>query len=222
MTRQEIKAHAKATFTSNYGPNMVAYLIYSIVLAAASYVTGGIAAVIVSPALLSGIIIYYLDVYTRAIEPSINTIFAKGFAQLDRKMGMYWWVHLFTFLWSLLFVIPGYIKRLSYSMAMYIVSDSKTVKVRDAMKLSMRMTDGHLFEIFVFQMSFLGWFMLSSLTAGLLSIFYVGPYYQNAMGGLYLELKRRAIESGKITYDELYPPEETVSYDPSNYSRQDG
>ena len=67
----------------------------------------------------------------------------------------------------------------------------------------MRMTDGHKWEIFVFELSFLGWELLSCLTLGILDLVYVGPYRETAMAGLYLELRENAIRNGIINEAEF-------------------
>ena len=53
---------------------------------------------------------------------------------------------------------------------------------------SKRIMQGHKAELFVLQLSFIGWFILSSLTCGILLI-YVAPYYSAAMTNFYNEIK---------------------------------
>ncbi len=95
------------------------------------------------------------------------------------------------------------IKALSYSMMFYIVRDCPNVSIRQSMKLSMRMTKGYKGQIILFGLSFIGWFLLAGLTIGLLMLFYVGPYASTSMGGLYDDLKARAIASGAVSREEF-------------------
>ncbi len=95
------------------------------------------------------------------------------------------------------------IKGLSYSMMYYIVRDCPNVPVREAMKLSIRMTKGYKGQIFMFGLSFIGWFLLVGLTVGLLMLFYVGPYAATSAAGLYDDLKARAIASGAVSSAEF-------------------
>ncbi|MDD3920912.1 MAG: DUF975 family protein [Eubacteriales bacterium] len=88
-------------------------------------------------------------------------------------------------------------------MTPYILADCPNVKAQDALKLSIRMMNGHKADLFVFTLSFLGWMLLSGLTGGILYIFYVGPYMNNAMAGYYAELKENAIMNGVVSVDEL-------------------
>lgn len=86
---------------------------------------------------------------------------------------------LFIWLWSLLFIIPGIIKSYSYRMVPYILAENPGMSGLEAITLSKEMMYGHKWEAFVLDLSFLGWFILSGLTCGILYIFYVGPYYEN-------------------------------------------
>lgn len=95
------------------------------------------------------------------------------------------------------------IKVLSYSLTTYILCDCPNVRAQDALTLSKRLMRGHKGELFVFNLSFLGWDILSVFTLGLLNIFYVGPYKRAALAGWYLELREQALREGTVTTDEL-------------------
>jgi len=96
---------------------------------------------------------------------------------------------LFVFLWSLLFVIPGIVKSYSYRMVPYIIADHPEITGTEAITLSRKMMNGHKMDAFIFDLSFLGWYILGCLTCGLLYIFYVNPYYYNSAAGIYDTLK---------------------------------
>lgn len=72
------------------------------------------------------------------------------------------WMNLFVFLWSLLFIIPGIVKQFAYSMVPYIMAENPNMQFNDALKLSMKMTDGEKWDIFVLGLSFIGWFILGT------------------------------------------------------------
>ena len=57
------------------------------------------------------------------------------------------------------------------------------------------MMKGHKWKTFVYDLSFLGWLLLSILTLGLLTIFYVSPYKASSDAELY-----KAIRDGDISY----------------------
>ena len=133
----------------------------------------------------------------------MTTPFSEAFQNYPRKLGGSLWMGLFVFLWGLLLVIPGIIKAISYSMTQYILADCPNVKAKDALKLSMRMMQGHKWEAFVLGLSFIGWIILSLLTLGILSTFYVGPYMDSTFAAYYLEIRDEALRTGAVTREQL-------------------
>jgi len=93
--------------------------------------------------------------------------------------------NLFIALWSLLLVIPGIIKAYSYRLVPYLLKDHPELSGTEVITLSRKMMNGHKADAFVLDLSFLGWLLLSALTAGILHIFYVGPYIQATDAELY-------------------------------------
>lgn len=93
--------------------------------------------------------------------------------------------NLFLVLWSLLLVVPGIIKAYSYRMVPYLLKEHPELKSTQAITMSRRLMNGHKWNAFVLDLSFLGWFLLSALTLGILHIFYVGPYVQATDAELY-------------------------------------
>lgn len=98
-------------------------------------------------------------------------------------------VPIFTFLWSLLFFIPGIVKSFSYAMTFYILNDHPEYSATQAITESRKMMHGHKGELFVLYLSFLGWDLLSLLTFGILEIVYVAPYKAAAVAGFYDAIK---------------------------------
>lgn len=96
---------------------------------------------------------------------------------------------LFTFLWSLLFVIPGIIKGYEYMLIPYLLADNPQMDREEAFAKSKEMMDGNKWKAFVLDLSFFGWGLLSACTCGILYIFYVGPYIHLTKAELYHALK---------------------------------
>lgn len=96
---------------------------------------------------------------------------------------------LFTALWSLLFVIPGIVKAYAYRLTPYLLTDHPELTGTEAITLSRQMMKGHKWRAFVLDLSFLGWILLSVLTLGILTIFYVGPYMNATDAELYEAVK---------------------------------
>jgi len=99
--------------------------------------------------------------------------------------------------------IPAIIKYYSYSMTPFVLADCPNVKATEAIKKSMKLTKGYKGKLFVLDLSFIGWGLLSCLTLGILAIVYVLPYYTTTWAGYYEELKAQALEAGAITAEEL-------------------
>lgn len=78
------------------------------------------------------------------------------------------------------------------------------------------MTDGYKWRIFVFQLSYLGWYLLDIFTLGILGIFYVSPYYYAAQTEVYRHLRECALAEGIATPEDLpglppsIPPERSL------------
>ena len=94
---------------------------------------------------------------------------------------------LFTFLWMLLFIIPGIIAAYGYSMTGFILAENPDLSPREAIRRSKELMDGHKFELFCLWLSFIGWDILTVLTLGVLSI-WVGPWKQAATAAFYRDL----------------------------------
>lgn len=97
-------------------------------------------------------------------------------------------VYLYTLLWTLLFIVPGIIKGLAYSLTPFIVKDNPQLLPNEAINLSMKMMKGHKFDLFYLYLSFIGWIFLAILTLGI-GLLWVIPYMQTSMAAFYLDVK---------------------------------
>lgn len=98
---------------------------------------------------------------------------------------------LYTFLWSLLFIIPGIIKEYEYQMIPYLLAENPSLTKEQAFAMSKQMMDGQKWNAFVLDLSFFGWYLLGGMTLGLLSVFYVNPYQQLTGAALYQVLSKQ-------------------------------
>lgn len=97
---------------------------------------------------------------------------------------------LYTFLWSLLLVIPGIVKRYEYRMIPYLLAEYPDMAPFEAFRISREMMMGNKWDAFVLDLSFLGWNILSVMTLSIAGILYVWPYQQLTDAALYLSLKK--------------------------------
>jgi Predicted integral membrane protein len=112
------------------------------------------------------------------------------------------WRALFNILWYLLFIIPGIIKYYAYRMVPYILADNPNIGYKRALKLSMQMTRGNKFRIFILDLSFIGWLLLGTL-ALCVGVLFVLPYINATNAELYLTLRSNALEQGICSLEEL-------------------
>ncbi len=97
----------------------------------------------------------------------------------------------FTFLWSLLFVIPGIIKSFSYAMTLYIIKDNPSIRGVDAITQSRNMMKGHKMKLFRLYLGYIGWFILGIFTFGI-AIIYIAPFIEMAVVEFYEDVKKEA------------------------------
>ena len=101
--------------------------------------------------------------------------------------------YVYVFLWSLLLLIPGCIKAYSYAMTPYILKDNPEMKNNAAIEESMRIMNGHKLELFLLDLSFIGWALLSFLTCGI-GFLWLAPYMNMARVNFYEDLKKASVE----------------------------
>jgi uncharacterized membrane protein len=192
MNRKELKAQAKAQLKGKIGILIAVTLIIGAISAVASTLAalipfgGAIIAIIVTPAFVLSTSRIYLMV-ARGGNPEIKDSFS-GFDDFFSAFKVTFLVGFYTFLWSLLFIIPGIIKGYSYSMAMYVLADNKGMSARECIAESKKMTNGHKAELFVLDLSFIGWYLLSCLTCGI-AMLYVVPLINATHANVYETIK---------------------------------
>lgn len=128
-------------------------------------------------------------------------LFDKG--KLVKPIITMFFVGLYIFLWTLLLVIPGLIKSYEYLMIEYILSENPNINRKRAFELSKYMMNGQKWNTFVLDLSFIGWNILSSITFGILGVFYVNPYIEATYAELYAVLRQNALDSGFADSSEL-------------------
>ena len=145
-----------------------------------------VAAVIITPAFALSMTRIYLGVVAGE-KPEVGDAFS-GFDDFWAAFKVTFLVELKIFLWSLLFVIPGIVKSISYSMALYVLAENKGMSARKCIEESKKMTKGHKMELFVLGLSFIGWGLLVSVTFGIAAI-WVCPYIYATFTNAYHSLK---------------------------------
>ena len=185
----------------SWGTLALIYFLYTIILGALAAVNGlnalrivflsvlsiaaSVAVLLLSGPFNLGIHISALDV-SRKQPVSVGSLF-EGFRSFGDSLALYILNAIFIFLWSLLLVIPGIIKAYSYSMGYFILADRPDLSGNQARKRSMYLMKGHKWQLFCLDFSFIGWYLLSLLTLGILA-FWIYPYHMTARAEFYNEL----------------------------------
>lgn len=133
-----------------------------------------------------GYAVYCLKVFKQE-DTGISELFSY-FPMMLKVLGLTLWMGLFVTLWSFLFFIPGIIAGLRYSQAFFVLAENPDMSIRDCVNESKALMSGRLWELFVLQLSFILWSLLSVITFGIASL-YVQPYMQITYAGYYLSLK---------------------------------
>ncbi|MQS76693.1 DUF975 family protein [Companilactobacillus halodurans] len=112
-----------------------------------------------------------------------------------------WWqliiiyvlIGIFTFLWTLLLVIPGIIKGIAYSQTYFVYKDlndrglASNYSLTDYITRSRQLMNGNKWRYFVLQLSFIGWWILGFISLGI-GFIWIYPYYKLTMANFYHDL----------------------------------
>jgi uncharacterized membrane protein len=97
---------------------------------------------------------------------------------------------IYILLWALLLIIPGLIKEYSYAMTEFILKDNPEMSGEEAICESMRLMQGHKMQLFLLDLSMIGWLILSFLTLGI-GLLFLMPYNYTAHAHFYEDLKAK-------------------------------
>ena len=139
-------------------------------------------------------------------EMPFSTIF-DGFGFAGKIIWLNVQMFIFIWLWSMLFVIPGIVAAYRYRFALYNLMENPDLTASQAIALSKVQTFGMKGQLFMLDLSFFGWGLLTVLTAGILSV-WLTPYAQLADLGYY--------EVGKQVISPF--PNNGPTYDPQDYN----
>lgn len=196
MNFKELKINAKEKLEGKYGDAITVVLIFSIISSLSSLLIG---------------IIYDNNVFKEGISFIITCFFGLGYVSYFYKISKeenvevneLWknnnflsyftatiLYNLFVVIGTILFIIPGIIAALKYSMVYYVILDNPNIDVVEALKESKRIMNGHKMELFKLELSFIGWMILGILTLGILYLWLI-PYMRVTIANFYIEIKEQ-------------------------------
>lgn len=203
LENYEIRARARAILQGNWNTCAIILLVYWVVNMGISVIPmlGSIASIFIAGPLTLSLAIIFLRL-TRNEPYEVGMVF-EGFKDFGRSFVGALLVGLYTFLWTLLLIIPGIIASISYSMTFFIIADNPRMSASDAITASKNLMMGHKTEYFLLQLSFLGWILLGICSLGI-GFLWIGSYMQTANTVFYHEIS--GDESGVVR-----PAEEQIT-----------
>jgi uncharacterized membrane protein len=187
----ELRAEARNSLSGRWGTGVVITLIYTIIAGGIGGITGvnhtlrmlsSLFSLLVGSVLGYGLLIAFLKSF-RKEDLEIGDLFL-GFRTYFAVLGTMLLMGLYIFLWSLLLIIPGIVKSYSYAMTPYLLHDHPELSAEELICKSMAMMHGRKMKLFLLDLSFIGWILLSILTLGI-GLLWLLPYMYSARAAFY-------------------------------------
>jgi len=196
MSSHEFRALAREQMKNRYWMVFIATLVVSAVSAGTSAIAIGF--LLIGP-LSVGLSYYLLDYIENKNNGDKFELLIEGLKKsLVNSIVAGLLNMVFVFLWSLLFVIPGIIKALAYSMYPYIIADNPEIDAMEALKRSEEMMRGNKTRLLALYISFIGWFILSAFTFGV-GLFFLMPYIHTTVTNFYVDLRGPKVKYAEFT-----------------------
>lgn len=192
----QIRAEAREALKGNWSVAALFMFVYSLIACGIACafvlpfgdkpignVSSWVGALLLSP-LGWGCVVAYLRLFRRE-ELQMGWMF-EGYSQ-----GRIWTTTIlqmiYTYLWTLLLIIPGVIKSYSYAMTPFILRDNPELSNNAAIEESMRLMQGNKMKLFLLDLSFIGWYILGMLTFGI-GMLWAASYNYTAKAAFYEDL----------------------------------
>ncbi len=175
---------ARESLTGNWGIAIGGLLVYMLVFGLICCIPflGMLAMLICAGAFYVGFYSFYMAI-ARGEEAQIGMLFS-GFKQMAQSFCAFWLAGIFTFLWSLLLIVPGIMAALSYSLIYFIMKDHPEMKAMDVIGLSKKAMYGYRWKLFCLFCRFIGWYLLCILTLGIGFLWFI-PYFSVSFAKFY-------------------------------------
>lgn len=190
--RKEAREIIKGNFLSLFAANLLVQILLGLSILAKDYIYVSIIIIIFTCVFEFGLAMFYID-YIKTKELDYKNLFISYFGGIKRFIR-----HLITFIIKYLIIllsasfllIPGLIKRYSYSQVKYLRANNQEYGIIKCLLVSKRLMRWHKMELFLLDLTFVIWFLLIPLTGGLILIYFL-PYYSAVMAKYHLYVKSR-------------------------------
>lgn len=201
ISRDELKTSAKIQLKGHWGLAILTCLIYTIIVEGTSAQVGtttswlnediamtlNIVGLIFAGPIQLGFSKFILNLAADNKNAKFTDLFS-GFKYFIKSFVINLIITIVILIGTFLFVIPGIIAALMFSQSYYILAENPDISIMNCLKKSANMMKGFKWELFVLELSFLGWAILCVFTLGIGFLWYT-PYYYTTLGNFYLKLK---------------------------------
>ncbi len=140
---------------------------------------------VIGGAVTLGLARFNLNLYRRT-DPAFSDLFSY-FSFFGNAFLMNLLCTLYIYLWGLLLVVPGIMAAFSYAMTPFLLADNPGMDANSAIGASRQMMQGHRWELFCLEFSFIGWYLLCLLSGGI-GFLFLKPYVNAARTAFYQDL----------------------------------
>jgi uncharacterized membrane protein len=192
-----LMTQAREALAGRWGLAVGTFFLYFLIVIALSAMDfavnyiGTVALFLVIGAFSLGLATFCLSI-ARKEDAKLEMLFS-GFKFFGKAVGLYLLITLFTLLWMLLLIIPGFIAAISYGLAFYLMSDNPNIGVMEAINKSKKMMYGYKWKYFCLGLRFFGWILLGILTLGI-GLLWIIPYLNVSFAKFYEDVKANYVE----------------------------
>jgi len=202
MERAVLKSNAKAQLKGKWGLAILTLLVGGIICNGFSAgvrffephggsitVTGNLINILLGGVITLGISKFVLNIATNKEEASFNDLFS-GFNIYLKTLGLWIVMGVCIGISTLCLIVPGIIVSLMFSQAFFILCENNEKSIKECLEESSEIMKGNKAELFVLELSFIGWWLLAGITFGIGALF-VYPYQQITCANFYLAIRNR-------------------------------
>jgi uncharacterized membrane protein len=193
-TISSIKASAMEKFKANYGSSVLVLVLAGIIILAAESLGsiiplgGSLAATIFLVNIIGDVGTRRFFIHNHRDKGEVGHLFESFSSSYLNQVLVMLLKNLFVWLWSLLLIVPGIIKYYEYLMIPYLLADDPSITRQEAFAESRRLMQGSKWNAFILDLSFIGWYILSAVTMGIVGVLYANPYHDMTRAALYRKL----------------------------------
>lgn len=182
----EIRKETRTLMSGNWSTMVLLALVFGVIYTLTS-MSFPLVLLVYCPLAL-GLVISMLSLVRRTKQVKVNDLFsAFNSTYYWKSMGLGVLIGVYTFLWSLLLVVPGIVKAYSYFLAPYILADNPDITADEAICRSMRLMEGHKMQLFLMSLGYIGLTLLSALLL-FIPMLWLTPYYNAVYAKFYEEV----------------------------------